>query len=268
MATLHAYVLPVLALVALGYIYLHASSTIVHAVATYAAFAVIFGCVHFVIYRHSPILYVVSKDIPNAATVDALSGGQKRFDRLLDEIAFTDVVLVRVSEREPKDDPRLAVAISPRSYAGVVPGLELTTETRMSLVGPRRDIPVYSINVDVRMTSSFRGVNAGARGVYRLASPDSDSPDATFPLSELTRLLRDHRRTLVSSLTDVYEKDSMRPALFGLSDFFYFAFSMTGVGEVIPVRTEVRLLVLLQFLLSVVLPVALAVKKPSLGLAK
>lgn len=255
METILAWLLPVVAVGLLIQAFVKLRSPIWRAAATYVAFSMLFGCFHFLYYRHSPTSYIVSKDIPTPATVQAVTDMQKILEDHLPSISILDVLLFEMAQRP--ENPRGALRFGPleEDHPHRYPHIHIKTRVKTHFVGPRRNEPVHTAAVIVAIKEDYRGIKSGTTRTYEVASRNSqiiNLEDAQF-MEAILNIRRSH----VERIEKMFEPGTMTPALFSLWDFFYFSFSIVGVGEVIPRSTSVRMLVVLQVLCTLVIPITL-----------
>jgi hypothetical protein len=259
-----AWIFPVVALVILWGVIADAGSPIGKLVTSFLAFAVVFGCVHFLYYRANPDAYIVSKDLPLPEAVKALVAARESVRDDVEAIAFLDAALLQMNSTPEKINEGMFVfEQSTRTYSNLFPGIEIETTMRtMALVGPKLDpLPVYLPTVSIRFTDTLRGIAQGKKCTFKFDS--TEKPSLNMHRIDFDRAMLGIRDNLVEGIESHFQQGSAMPALFSLADFFYLAFSITGVGELIPATTKTRMIVVLQIIFTLTIPFAIDhVKKP------
>ena len=253
--TILAWSLPVVAVGLLIQAFAKLRSPIGHAIATYVAFSILFGCLHFLYYRHSPTSYIVSKDIPIPAAAQAAIDIQKPLEADLKGISILDALLFEMAQPSERPPGPLRFDQQTKHHPRRYPHIDIDTWVRFTLVGPRRDEPVYAAMVRITIAEDYRGIKSGTTEIYRVAAPDSS--EVTLEEAQFMNAILGIRKSHIEHVEEMFEPGTMTPALFSLWDFFYFSFSIVGVGEVIPRSTFVRMLVWLQVLCTLVIPITL-----------
>lgn len=253
--TILAWSLPAVAVGLLIQAFVKLRSPIGHAIATYIVFSILFGCLHFLYYRHSPTSYIVSKDIPIPAAAQAANDIQKPLEVDLKGISVLDALLFEMAQVSESPQGPLGFGQQTKNYPRRYPHIDIDTWVRFTPVGPRKDEPVYAAMVRITIAEDYRGIKSGTTAIYRVAAPDSS--EVTLEGAQFMNAILRHRKSHVEHIEKMFEPGTMTPSLFSLWDFFYFSFSIVGVGEVIPRSTLVRMLVWLQVLCTLVIPITL-----------
>ncbi|MGO9545202.1 MAG: hypothetical protein ACLPPF_10450 [Rhodomicrobium sp.] len=249
-----AWIIPIFAIAFLIYALNKQGSNIARAIYTYICFALIFGCVHFLIFRYHPDYYIVSKELPIPETISALERTESDIDASFKRITLIDVVLLKLAEPTAQTT---TFQFSPyKQFEYTVNDVLLQTRIRTDFVGPQRQDPAFHALLNATLESNYRGVAANTAGEFYIKSPQN--PEFQMSHYELEEYLRSERKRSIEHVRSQYESGRMTPALFSLTDFFYFSFSITGVGELIARARIVRFIALFQILLTVVIPFVLA----------
>jgi hypothetical protein len=254
METFLAWTLPFVAAAVLLYAARRIRFRVVRAIVFYLAFSLFFGCIHFLLYRHNPTLYQVKE-----AQVESSSQGEisiePRLEQDLTEIAILDAVILQMEDHPTKAFEPLAFTTEPRQYPLRYSTIDVETRIRTALVGPDRNEPVYSAIAKVSFVDDYRGIRKGTERSYSVGSPDKDHLSLEEP--EFSNQIIAQRRNLVTSMSALFQPGTIHAVEFSLPDFFYFSFSIVGVGEVIPASSFVRALVFVQILCTFVIPFTL-----------
>jgi hypothetical protein len=250
-----AWTLPLMAVAVLIGAVKRFHSRVVRAIACYIAFSILFGCIHFLLYRHNPTLYQVKE-------AQAQSSGQGEIsiepylEKDLAEISVLDAVILQMGDHPTKFFEPLTFASEPRRYPLRYSTIDLETLIPPpKLVGRNRDQPVYAAIVKVIFVDDYRGIKKGTESSYFVGSPDNDHFRLEEP--EFSERILAQRRDLTSKMSALFQPGTIKAINFSLLDFFYFSFSIVGVGEVIPASLLVRAVVYLQILCTVVIPLTL-----------
>ena len=142
-----------------------------------------------------------------------------------------------------------------RHYPLRYPTVDVDTWVTTRWVGPKRDDPTYSAKAKLSFTNDYRGIKTGSVATLLIATPS----DPTLRLEEVqfARRIVEIRGNFAEDVNKLFQPGTATPILFSLLDFFYFSFSMLGVGEIIAAKQPVRLLALTQILCTLVIPLAL-----------
>jgi hypothetical protein len=219
------------------------------ALAVYLCYAVVFGCIHFLWFRAAPADYALTKDLQKVARIQATQNTEEEYTSLIRDLYLIDIYTLRATSDPSYLSRTIEFSQDNTPYHVDDPIIDVHAHMHVSMVGPRRDDPVYRGILRIALKKDFRGAKEGdTQGFY---IPTSGDATTTLVESEVVRFMGETRQRYVSALLDLYAKDSMSPELFSLLDFFYFSVSISGVGELIPATTVGRLLVLLQIMLFV-----------------
>ena len=116
METFFAWVLPFVAVALLIQALTKLRSSVRQAIATYLAFSILFGCIHFLYYRHSPTSYIVSKDVPIPAAAQAAIDIQKPLEADLKRISILDALLLEMAQPSGKPAEPLSFQEQSKHY--------------------------------------------------------------------------------------------------------------------------------------------------------
>jgi len=255
MDTFVASALPVLAIGILISVSRRITSQLVLTSLFYVAFAVIFGCIHFLLYRDNPNFYNV-KDIDVPASAEAVIRVQNSLQSGLTQVSLLDALILKIVEGSQRTSQPLEFTLDhPHSYPLRYPGVDLNTFIRTVMVGPQKDQPVYTAIAHILFVADYRGIAKGADAYYAVGSPTK--PNLVISEAAFDRAVLDNRSDYVKAIKGLFQPDKTSPRLFVLTDFFYFSFSITGIGEVTPRVHLIRMLVLVQILFTFLIPVAI-----------
>jgi hypothetical protein len=227
---------------------------VVRAIAFYIAFSIVFGCIHFLLYRYNPTLYQVKE-------AQAQSSGQgevsiePRLEKDLTEISILDAVILQMGDHPTKPFESLTFTTEPRRYPLRYSTIDVETIIYTTLVGPDRDQPVYMATATVTFADDYRGIKKGTEQAYPVGYPNKDHLQLEEPEFEQSILAQ--RRDLTDELSALFQPGTIKAITFSLLDFLYFSFSIVGVGEVIPASLLVRAVVYVQILSTFVIPLTL-----------
>jgi hypothetical protein len=141
MDTQLAWVLPFFALALLIYAARRLHSRVSRAVVFYVAFSVLFGCVHFLCYRHNPNLYQV-KETEKSSSAEAELDVQEHLESDLTEISVLNALVMQMADSSGKVREALQFNLDHRRYPLRYPNIDIETWVRFTMVGPQRDQPV------------------------------------------------------------------------------------------------------------------------------
>jgi hypothetical protein len=229
-------------------------SRVARGIMFYLAFSVFFGCVHFLLYRRNPTLYQVKEAQVQSATQGEISM-EPALEKDLTEISILDAVILQMEDHPTKGLEPLTFTTQPRRYPLRYSTIDIETHIHTTLVGPNRDDPVDSATAKVSFIDDYRGIKKGTERSYSVDSPDEDHLRLEEP--EFVQRILAQRRELTSTMSSLFQPGTIHAIEFSLLDFFYFSFSIVGVGEVIPASLLVRALVYVQILCTFVIPLTL-----------
>jgi hypothetical protein len=220
----------------------------------YVLFSIFFGCVHFIIYRYNPTLYQVKETEAQSA-----ARGQISIDSALNEdiknISSTNVILLEMAARRPENGQSVTFNDDHKDYPSRYQNLDLETWIHTTLVGPERNDPVYSAVAHFKFLNDDHGIKKGTEAYYGVGVPAKMA--LSLEEGEFIERIESSRSGTIDHMNRLFEPGSFKAVQFSLMDFFYFAFSIVGVGEVIPASTIIRMLTLVQIIGGFILPLAL-----------
>ena len=228
-------------------------SRVARAIVCYVSFSIVFGCIHFLIYRYNPSLYQV-KEVQAQSDAKGEKSIETDLNADLKKIAVLNVILLHVGSDVHKPLPPLQIGEASRSYPNRYEKLSVTTHMHVQMVGPNRDEPVYGAQVTFLFTADDRGLSKGTEAGYTVDVPND--PSITMEDAELISALSVVRSNLIDHMNDLFRPGNYRSINFSILDFLYFSFSIIGVGEVIPASQAIRFLVYLQMICIFVIPLA------------
>lgn len=254
MQTLLAWTLPFVAVAVLIGAVRRFGSRVLRGIVFYLTFSVLFGCVHFLLYRHNPTLYQV-KEAQVQSSAQGEMSIEPRLEQDLTETAILDAVILQMSDHATKQLEPLTFTTQPRRYPLRYATIDVETYVHTDLVGPQRDEPVFAAITKVTFVADYRGIKKGVERCYFVGSPDKDYLLLEEP--EFSQQIVAQRRYLTMDMRPLFQPGTIHAIEFSLLDFFYFSFSIVGVGEVIPASLLVRALVYVQILCTFVIPLTL-----------
>jgi hypothetical protein len=119
----------------------------------------------------------------------------------------------------------------------------------------RNAINRFNAVAQVDFVDNYRGISKGTKRYYSVALPDKDK--VLIEESEFAQRILAIREDYTKDLTALFQPGTTRAKLFSLLDFFYFSFSIVGVGEVIPAGHLLRALVYVQIVCTFVIPIGI-----------
>lgn len=224
MEILLAWILPPITIALLLYVLGKGGSIISRLLASYVCFAVIFGCIHFLLYRSNPSAYSVSRDFPTTEAVTSIKDNEEKIKDILTKLNILDSALLRVEEAGPQKNDFAFDWKGENNY--IINGVNFETRMRISFVGPRRDEPANHEFLTVTLTAPYRGVPAGSTDTYYLGSPTEPTLKLGWP--ELKEALLQHRKGSIDQLTGYYKKDLWTQRFSISSTFFILRLALRG----------------------------------------
>jgi hypothetical protein len=249
-----AWCLAVLALIFFQYALRRTPKRLLRVLYCYLLFAVFLGCVHFIIYRYNPTLYQVKETEAQSA-----ARGQISIDSALNEdiksISSTNVILLEMAASRPENKQPVTFESDHKSYPSRYQNINLETWISVTFVGPQKDEPVYNAVAYFKFLNDDHGIKKGTEASYSAGVPGKMSLSLEEP--QFIQQIEASRSEAINHMNKLFEPGSFKAIQFSLVDFFYFAFSIVGVGEVIPASTVIRILTLVQIIGGFILPLAL-----------
>jgi hypothetical protein len=223
-------------------------------ICSYILFSIFFGCVHFLLYRRNPTLYQVKEAQAQSSAKGEISI-EGSLEESLKSISSTNVILLEMAGSRSQSGQPVSFEDPPKNYPSRYPNLDLETRIRTTLVGPERNGPVYTAVARFRFTSDDHGIKKGTEVSYEVGAPDKMS--MVLQEAQFIEAIEVYRIGIINRMKKLFEPGSFKAIQFSLIDFFYFAFSIVGVGEVIPATTAIRMLTLVQIVGGFILPLAI-----------
>lgn len=221
-----AWTLPLIALVLLILTFRKCRLKVVRAIACYVAFSVIFGCIHFLLYRYNPALYEVKEVKAQSAGQGEISIGPN-LEAYLTQISVLDALILQMGDHPTKSLEPLKFTTDLRHYPLRYSTIDVETLNNMTLVGPNKDQASYSAAVTVIFASDYRGIAKGTKQVMQVDSPNKDHFQIEEPQSEKQVLAQ--RRDLANKMSKLFQPGTIKAINFSLLDFLYFSFSIVGL---------------------------------------
>lgn len=212
----------------------------------YPSVALVFGTVYFVIYSIDPTSFVFNREISEEERKRGLVFKSENIDRTVLRIQLLDVVIQELLGNNSLD---LAFD-SDRHWTRLNAPLAVCCRTQVTV--SMYDAGQHTAWIDVRLDSAYAGMPTATMETYKLEKLFI-APSFAMPASEFLTHIRQLRQYETHDLANYYVSNTVLFRPFYVWDFYYFSFTIIGAGDIIAAKSFIRLLVILQILMTVAL---------------